>query len=71
MSEIKLTPDEVKELLRKAGNQEIIPRLKDTEEDSNSVFVGGVEYDSNGLTVVIFDNDCDCYDYIDSVISPE
>lgn len=64
----RVSCDEVKELLRQVGNGEVVPKLKDptvTWADA-----GDIGYIVDGWEVVIF-NDCDDWDYVDSVIAPD
>ena len=64
-----VTSGEVNALLRKVGRGEITPHLANPEYGWAEVFAGDVEYIVDGWKVVVF-NDCDDFDYIDSVVAP-
>lgn len=65
-----VSSDEVMTLLRKVGDGLAVPKLKYPESTWVDVYAGNVFYLVNGWEVVVF-NDCDDWDYIDSVIHPD
>jgi len=66
----KITSTEVMELLRKVGNGEIVPRLKNPIQTWEYVFCGEVTYILDRWEIEIF-NDCGDFDYIHCVRSPD
>lgn len=61
---------EVLDLLRAVGKGECIPHLKDPALTWKAVYAGEVAYAVGGWQVSVF-NDCDSWDYIDSVEAPD
>lgn len=66
----RVLSNEVKDLLFKVGNGEIKPKLFMPNVSWNDVWAGDVGFMVDGWKVIIF-NDCDSFDYIDSVVSPD
>ena len=67
---MRVSTEEVVELLRKVGNGAVTPKLADHERTCTSVFCGNVEYVVDGWIVVVF-IDCNDWDYVDSVVAPD
>lgn len=65
-----VSSDEVLELLRKVGNGDVVPNLENPECNWKYVYAGNVHYLVDGWQVAVF-NDCDDWDYIDSVVHPD
>jgi hypothetical protein len=61
--------DEAVELLERIGRGEISLCLKDPEKDWDYVYAGEVVYLAGGYEIRVF-NDCDSFDYVDSIITP-
>lgn len=66
----KVSSSEITDLLRKIGKGEIIPKLMNEGHTWEATYAGNVSYVVDGWEIVIF-NDCDSWDYIDSVLSPD
>lgn len=66
----RVKSEEVKELLIKVGRREAIPELINPLRTWEETFCGNVPYTVDGWEIVIF-NDCNSWDYIDSVVAPD
>jgi hypothetical protein len=62
--------EEVAEILRKIGDGEITPRIAEGHPGWQELFSGNVHFDAGGWRIVVF-VDCDDWDYVDSVFSPD
>jgi hypothetical protein len=71
---INLPPEiadaEIISLLRRVASGELVPRLASPKETWEEVYAGNVEYIVDSWKIVVF-NDCDSWDYINSVTAPD
>lgn len=61
---------EVMDVFKRVANKEIIPFIKPGTHNWEETFCGNVSFIVAGWEIVIF-NDCDDWDYVDSVVSPD
>jgi hypothetical protein len=65
----EISNEEVVELLLRVARGEVTPRLESSER-SWDVYFGNVGFIVDGWTVVVY-NDCDSFDYLDTVTAPD